>query len=108
MYPATVGLMVDYVMDLVNAKRPKDTQAPIPLTLETIEASNRYRHFFMKESCILSSQVSLMSRTLLQVHIVIPWKASASIMSIGSEPTPQFRCTASNASTIVTSRLIVI
>jgi hypothetical protein len=45
-YPATVGLMVDYVMELINFRRPKDTQAPIPLTLESIEASNKYRQFF--------------------------------------------------------------
>jgi hypothetical protein len=45
-YPATGGLMVDYVMELINLRRPKDTQAPIPLTLESIEASNKYRQFF--------------------------------------------------------------
>jgi hypothetical protein len=37
----------------------------------------------------LSSHSSIMSRTLLQVHVVLPWKASASIMLIGSKPTPK-------------------
>jgi hypothetical protein len=47
-YPAAVGLMVDYIIDLVKAKRPTATQAPISLTLESIEASNKYRQFFQE------------------------------------------------------------
>ena len=47
-YPATVGLMVDYIIDLVKVKRPTATMAPIPLTLESIEASNKYRQFFQE------------------------------------------------------------
>jgi hypothetical protein len=47
-YPAAVGLMVDYIMDLVKVRRPTATQAPITLTLESIEASNKYRQFFQE------------------------------------------------------------
>jgi hypothetical protein len=48
-YPATVGLMVDHIMDLVNVRRPTaKTQAPIPLTIESIEASNKYRQLFQE------------------------------------------------------------
>ena len=35
-YPATVGLMVDYIMDLIKVRRPTATQTPITLTLESI------------------------------------------------------------------------
>jgi hypothetical protein len=49
-----------------------------------------------------------MSRTLLQVHIIIPWKVRAYVMSVGSKPTPQFRSTASNVGSIATKRLIAI
>jgi hypothetical protein len=45
-YPPAVGLMIDYIIDLIKVKRPIATQAPISLTLETIEATNRYRQFF--------------------------------------------------------------
>jgi hypothetical protein len=64
-YPATVGLLIDYVIDLLKVKRPTATQAPISLTLESMAASKRYRHFFKKETCILISLASLMSRALL-------------------------------------------
>ena len=40
-YPATVGLMIDYIIDLVKVKRPTATQAPISTTLESMEASKR-------------------------------------------------------------------
>jgi hypothetical protein len=43
-----VGLMVDYIMDLIKVRRPTATQAPIPLTIESIEASNKYRQFFQE------------------------------------------------------------
>jgi hypothetical protein len=107
-YPATVGLMIDYIIDLVKVKQPTATQAPISSTLESMEASKRYHQFCKKETCILSSLTSLMSRTRLQVHTIIPWKASASITLIGSEPTPQFRSTASNVGSIAMTRLIAI
>jgi hypothetical protein len=42
-YPATVGLMIDYIIDLLKVKRPTATQAPISSTLESMEASKRYR-----------------------------------------------------------------
>jgi hypothetical protein len=47
-YPATVGLMIDYIINLVKVKRPTATQAPISLTLESMEASKRYRQFFQE------------------------------------------------------------
>jgi hypothetical protein len=107
-YPATVGLMIYYSINLVKVKRPTATQTPIPSTLESMEASKVFTNFFKKETCILSSLVSLMSRTQLQVHTIIPLKASLSITSIGSEPTPQFGSTASNVGSIATTRLIAI
>jgi hypothetical protein len=47
-YPPSMGLMIDYIIDLVKVKRPTATQAPISLTLESIEASNKYRQFFQE------------------------------------------------------------
>ena len=47
-YPATVGLMIDYIIDLLKVKRPTATQAPTSLTLESMEASKRYRQFFQE------------------------------------------------------------
>jgi hypothetical protein len=47
-YPATVALMIDYVIDLVKVKWPTATQAPISATLESMEASKRYRQFFQE------------------------------------------------------------
>jgi hypothetical protein len=41
--------MIDYIIDLVKVKRPTATpQAPISLTLESMEASKRYRQFFQE------------------------------------------------------------
>ena len=40
--------MIDYIIDLVKVKRPTTTQAPTSLTLESIEASNKYRQFFQE------------------------------------------------------------
>jgi hypothetical protein len=107
-YPATVGLMIEYIINLLKVKRPTATQAPISSTLESMEASKRYSQFFQEGTFCFSSLASLMSRTLLKVHIFIPWKVSASIMLIGSKPTPQFRSTASNVSSIATTRLTAI
>jgi hypothetical protein len=64
--------MIDYIIDLVKIKRLTATQAPIALTLQSMEETKKYH-------------TSLMSRTLLQVHIIIPWKASASLMLIGNK-----------------------
>jgi hypothetical protein len=47
-YPATVGLMIDYIIDLLKVKRPTATQAPTSLTLDSMEASKRYRQFFQE------------------------------------------------------------
>jgi hypothetical protein len=44
-YPASVGLMIDYIIDLLKVKRPTATQAPTSSTLESMEASKRYRQF---------------------------------------------------------------
>jgi hypothetical protein len=47
-YPATVGLMIDYIIDLLKVKRPTATQVPTSSTLESMEASKRYRQFFQE------------------------------------------------------------
>jgi hypothetical protein len=44
-YPATVGLMIDYIINLVKVKWPTATQAPRSLTLESTEGSKRCRQF---------------------------------------------------------------
>jgi hypothetical protein len=55
----------------------------------------------------INQSLSLPTNAPIYYHH-IPWKASASITSIGSEPTPQFRSTASNVGSIATTRLIAI
>jgi hypothetical protein len=45
-YPAAVGVMIDYIIDLIKVKRPIATQAPISVTLESMEAAKKYRQFF--------------------------------------------------------------
>jgi hypothetical protein len=47
-YPATIGLMIGYIIDLLKVKRPTATQAPTSSTLESMEASKRYRQFFQE------------------------------------------------------------
>jgi hypothetical protein len=46
--PATAGLMIDYIINLLKGKRPTATQAPISSTLESMEASERYHQFFQE------------------------------------------------------------
>jgi hypothetical protein len=40
-YPATVGITIDCIIDLVKVKRPTATQAPISLTLEIMEETKK-------------------------------------------------------------------
>ncbi len=44
-YPATVGLLIDYIISLFKVKRPTATQASISLTLESMEASKNCCQF---------------------------------------------------------------
>jgi hypothetical protein len=37
--------MIDYIINLLKVKQPTATQAPIPSSLESMEASKRYRQF---------------------------------------------------------------
>jgi hypothetical protein len=52
-YPATVGLMIDYIINLLKVKRSTATQAPISSTLESMEASKRYCQFFQEGNLYL-------------------------------------------------------
>jgi hypothetical protein len=49
-YPATIGLMVDYIATLVEHRKPTSTAAPAPETVAKNEALQKYRAFFRKGS----------------------------------------------------------
>jgi hypothetical protein len=72
-YPATVGLIIDYIIDLLKVKRPTATQAPISSTLESMEASKRYHQFFQEGNLYFEFPLEFNEQNLTIFPYVDKW-----------------------------------